>query len=62
MQDSVGVYDTPEFADNPEAICSIVLILDASGSMSGAKIDKVNQVLVKFRDIIQAGLCAFQAA
>ena len=53
MQDSVGVYDTAEFADNPEARCSIVLILDVSGSMGGLKIQTVNQALVKFRDIIR---------
>ena len=53
IQDSVGVYDQAEFADNPEARCSIVLILDVSGSMGGSKIDTVNRALVKFRDIIQ---------
>ena len=53
VQDSVGVYDQAEFADNPEARCSIVLILDVSGSMGGRKIQTVNQALVKFRDIIQ---------
>ena len=53
VQDSVGVYDQAEFADNPEARCSIVLILDVSGSMGGGKIQTVNQALVKFRDIIQ---------
>ena len=53
MRDEVGVYDKMEFADNPEARCSIVLILDVSGSMAGAKIDTVNQALVKFRDIIR---------
>ena len=53
MQDSVGVYDTAEFADNPEARCSIVLILDVSGSMGGPKIDTVNQALVKFGEIIK---------
>ena len=52
-RDSVGVYDTIEFADNPEARCSVVLILDVSGSMQGAPIDTVNRALVKFRDIIQ---------
>ena len=52
-QDSVPVYDTIEFADNPEARCSIVLILDVSGSMGGRPIDTVNQALVKFRDIIR---------
>ena len=53
IQDTVGVYDQTEFADNPEARCSIVLILDVSGSMAGVKIDTVNQALVKFRDIIR---------
>ena len=53
IQDSVGVYNTAEFADNPEARCSIVLILDVSGSMAGAPIDTVNRALVKFRDIIR---------
>ena len=53
IQDSVGVYDTAEFADNPEARCSIVLIVDNSGSMSGNKIDTVNRALVKFGDIIR---------
>ena len=53
IQDSVGMYDQAEFADNPEARCSIVLILDVSGSMGGLKIQTVNQALVKFRDIIK---------
>ena len=53
IRDSVGVYDQTEFADNPEARCSIVLILDVSGSMAGVKIDTVNQALVKFRNIIR---------
>ncbi|MDE2788373.1 MAG: DUF444 family protein [Chloroflexota bacterium] len=53
IRDTIGVYDQMEFADNPEARCSIVLILDVSGSMAGAKIDTVNRALVKFRDIIR---------
>ena len=53
IQDSVGVYDQAEFADNPEVRCSIALILDVSGSMGGLKIDTVNQALGKFRDIIR---------
>ena len=53
IQDSVGVYDQAEFADNPEARCSIVLILDVSGSMRGQKIDTLNRALGKFRDIIR---------
>ena len=52
IQDTI-VYDQTEFADNPESRCSIVLILDVSGSMQGVKIDTVNQALLKFRDIIR---------
>ena len=51
--DRVGAYDSAEFADNPEARCSIVLVLDVSGSMRGRKLDTVKRALVKFRDIIQ---------
>ena len=53
IRDSAGVYGQAEFADNPEARCSIVLILDVSGSMLGVKIDTVNRALGKFRDIIR---------
>ncbi len=53
IRDTVGVYDQMEFADNPEARCSIVLILDVSGSMAGQKIDTLNQALVKFSDTIR---------
>ena len=53
MRDTVGVYDQAEFADNPEARCSIVLILDVSGSMAGEKIDKLNEALVKFGNLIR---------
>ena len=53
IQDSIGVYDQAEFADNPEARCSIVMILDVSGSMRGDSIDTVNRALVAFRDIIR---------
>ena len=53
IRDTVGVYDQMEFAHNPEARCSIVLILDVSGSMGGEKIDTLNQALVKFSDIIR---------
>ena len=53
IQDSVGVYDQAEFAENPESRCSIVLILDVSGSMRGAPLETVNQALVKFGEIIK---------
>ena len=53
IQDTVGVYDQAEFADNPESRCPIVLMLDVSGSMRGLKIQTVNQALVKFGEIIK---------
>ena len=53
VHDSPGVYDTAEFADNPEARCSIVMMLDVSGSMEGPPIETVNQALTKFRDAIR---------
>ena len=53
IRDTVGVYDQTEFADNPEARCSIVFILDVSESMQGVKIDTLNQALVKFRNMIR---------
>ena len=53
IQDNMGVYDTAEFAENPEARCSIVLVMDVSYSMKGAPIETVNQALSKFRDIIR---------
>ena len=53
IRDSVGVYDQAEFADNPEARCSIVMVLDVSDSMLGDKMDTLNQALLKFSDIIR---------
>ena len=53
IQDTVGVYDQAEFAENPEARCPIVLMLDVSGSMNGLKIQTVNRALVKFGEIIK---------
>lgn len=41
-----------EFADNPEARCPCVLLLDTSGSMEGPPIDALNQGLQVFRDDI----------
>ena len=53
IQDDIGVYDTAEFADNPEARCSIVLVTDISGSMYGPPMDTLNQALTKFGNIIR---------
>ncbi len=39
-----------EFAENPEARCPCVLLLDVSGSMAGAAIDALNQGIRAFKD------------
>ncbi len=43
----------PEFAVNPDPRCACVLLLDTSGSMSGAPIDALNQGLQAFQADIQ---------
>ena len=53
IRDSVGVYDTVEFAENPESRCPIVLVLDISASMEGHRMETVNLALAKFRDMIR---------
>jgi uncharacterized protein YegL len=45
---------TEEFAENPEPRCPCVLILDVSGSMSGAPITELNNGLVTFKDELAA--------
>lgn len=41
-------FGSVEFADNPEPRCPCVLLLDTSGSMSGAKIAELNEGLRVF--------------
>ena len=53
IRDSAGVYDQSEFADNPEARCPIVLVLDTSMYMGGPSAATLQRALVKFRDSIQ---------
>lgn len=45
----VGV---PEFADNPEPRCPVVLLLDTSKSMSGDPIDALNAGLKRFKEAV----------
>ncbi len=40
----------PEFVDNPEPRCPVILLCDTSGSMSGAPINNLNAGLAAFRD------------
>lgn len=53
VRDSIGVYDAAEFADNPEARCPIVLVLDTSMYMGGPSATTLQRALVKFRDSIR---------
>jgi uncharacterized protein YegL len=43
-------FGDPEFAENPEQRCPVVLLLDVSGSMSGRPIEELNNGLMQFRD------------
>ncbi|MET4133686.1 uncharacterized protein YegL [Porphyrobacter sp. MBR-155] len=43
-------FGDPEFAENPEQRCPVVLLLDVSGSMSGRPIEELNNGLAQFRD------------
>lgn len=42
-------FEDAEFAENAEQRCPCILLLDTSGSMSGAPIDALNQALIDFR-------------
>ena len=51
--------DEIEFAENPEPRCPCVLLLDMSGSMSGAPIGALNQGIQTFKDaLIQDALAS----
>jgi len=47
-----------EFADNPEPRCPCVLLLDTSGSMSGAKIAELNSGLKTFAEELRSDTMA----
>ncbi|MBN3870963.1 VWA domain-containing protein [Nostoc sp. JL33] len=40
----------PEFVENPENRCPVILLLDTSGSMSGQPIQELNQGLAAFKE------------
>jgi uncharacterized protein YegL len=44
---------SPEFVDNPENRCPVVLLLDTSGSMKGAPIDELRDGLAAFKSEIE---------
>jgi uncharacterized protein YegL len=47
-----------EFADNPEPRCPCILLLDTSGSMSGAKITELNNGLKTFEEELRSDAMA----
>jgi uncharacterized protein YegL len=47
-------FRNPEFVENPEPRCPVVLLLDNSGSMSGQPIAQLNEGLQLFRDELAA--------
>lgn len=49
-QDPFGASDSQEFFDNPEPRCPVILLLDRSYSMSGAKINGLNEGLRHFHE------------
>jgi uncharacterized protein YegL len=50
MLDTIGLDQVVEFAENPEARCPCVLLLDTSGSMQGEPIEALNQGLLSLKD------------
>jgi uncharacterized protein YegL len=51
-------FDAAEFADNPEPRCACLLLLDTSGSMSGAPINELNAGLKDFQSELNADALA----
>ena len=44
----------PEFVENPETRCPVILLLDVSGSMSGQPIQELNRGLAAFKkDVVK---------
>ena len=52
MSESRRLEEAVDFADNPEPRCPCILLLDVSGSMSGAPIKALNDGLHIFRDAL----------
>lgn len=59
MSDQIS-FDTNDFASNPEPRCPCVLLLDVSGSMSGAPINELNAGLAVFKDELAADALAMK--
>ncbi|MCY4413843.1 MAG: VWA domain-containing protein [Alphaproteobacteria bacterium] len=51
----------PEFAQNPESRCPVVLVLDTSASMKGAPIDALNRGISRFKyDVEQDAIASMR--
>jgi uncharacterized protein YegL len=46
-------FAAAEFADNPEPRCACLLLLDTSGSMSGSKLNELNEGLRAFEEALK---------
>ncbi|MFN4874838.1 MAG: vWA domain-containing protein [Aphanizomenon sp.] len=46
----------PEFVENPENRCPVILLLDTSGSMSGQPIQELNRGLAAFKEDVMTSL------
>src|SRR4051812_33365369 len=55
-------FEGSEFAENPEPRVPCVLLLDVSGSMSGAPIAELNQGLIALKDTLSADSLASKRA
>ena len=51
-------FSAVEFAENPEPRCACLLLLDNSGSMSGAPIQQLNEGLRAFQEDLSADALA----
>ncbi|MEH2026398.1 vWA domain-containing protein [Nostoc sp.] len=50
---AVGQPEFPEFVNNPEPRCPVILLLDTSGSMKGKPIEELNKGIEVFKREIQ---------
>jgi uncharacterized protein YegL len=61
MTDSDQIpFGASDFAENPEARCPCLLLLDTSGSMMGAPISQLNAGLMTFKDELVADALAMK--
>jgi uncharacterized protein YegL len=51
-------FERVEFAENPEPRCACVLLLDTSGSMTGNKINQLNEGIITFAEELRSDAMA----